>query len=112
MVRRYDDVVEVRSLAESLAAEPEAFLWRGRVYRVRQVLGHWHERRSWWTEPAARAVHGEERPDDGSSSPVPSADREVWRVEASPGRSAASGVYDLCRHDETKRSWRLLRVAD
>ena len=115
MVRRYDDVVEVRSLAGSLAAEPEAFLWRGRIYRVREVLGHWHERRAWWTEPAARAVHGE-GPDDGtrgvSMASVPGADREVWRVEASAGRSASSGVYDLCRHDQEERSWRLLRVAD
>lgn len=114
MVRRYDDVVEVRSHAGPPTDEPEAFLWRGRVYRVREVLGHWHERRSWWTEPAARAVHGEEGPDDGpvATSTAPGADREVWRVEASAGRSAASGVYDLCRHEATGQSWRLLRVAD
>jgi len=117
MVRRYDDEVEVRALAGPLAQEPEAFLWRGRVYRVREVLGHWHERRSWWTEPAARAVHGEEGTDGGTATAtatvsVPGADREVWRVEASAGRSASSGVYDLCRHEESGPSWRLLRVAD
>lgn len=119
MVRRYDDVVEVRSRqagAVALVEEPEVFLWRGRLYRVREVLGHWHERRSWWTEQAARAVHGDS-PDAGVAGPetaavAPGADREVWRVEASAGRSAASGVYDLCRHDATERSWRLLRVAD
>jgi hypothetical protein len=122
VVRRYEDVVEVRSrnaptATAELVDEPEAFLWRGRVYRVREVLGHWHERRSWWTEHAARAVHGEgpngaaARGTAGAAG-SPSADREVWRVEASAGRSASTGVYDLCRHDEADHPWRLLRVAD
>lgn len=125
MTRRYDDVVEVRSRTAQVsiaptagagpAAEPEAFCWRGRIYRVREVLGHWYERRSWWTEQAARAVHGD-GPDSagarGTGAGAPSADREVWRVEASAGRSAATGVYDLCRDDALDRPWRLLRGAD
>lgn len=128
MVRRYDDVIEVRSRERSgeqegpapaitaRPGEPEVFLWRGRVYRVRDVLGHWHERRSWWTEQAARAVHGDAgAPTAGASTAdasVPGADREVWRVEASAGLGAAPGIYDLCRGDGTGAAWRLLRVAD
>lgn len=120
MVHRYDDEVEVRVLLTA----PETFLWRGRVYRVRQVLGHWFERRAWWTEPAVRAVHGEE----GAGAPGPSSaaaaemssgemsslvgDQEVWRVEAGAGRSAATGVYDLGRAPGPGRPWRLLRVDD
>ncbi len=129
MVRRYDELVEVRSrparaaagattaagaMAEAPADEPEAFLWRGRVYRVREVLGHWHERRSWWKEHAARAVHGDSGEGAGEAGGVaaPGADREMWRVEASAGRSAASGVYDLCRSDDAGHPWQLLRLAD
>ncbi|GAB3262882.1 hypothetical protein GCM10027456_44600 [Kineosporia babensis] len=37
-----------------------AFLWRGRLYVVRGVLGHWRERRDWWSTAAARALHGDE----------------------------------------------------
>ena len=47
MVRRYDEVIEVR---ESPASGPALFLWRGRVYSVRSILGHWRERRAWWLE--------------------------------------------------------------
>ncbi|HZW44014.1 MAG TPA: hypothetical protein VFF32_06450, partial [Dermatophilaceae bacterium] len=48
-------------------------------------------------------------------------EQEVWRVEASPGRLAGTGVYDLGMNnlgmnnlgvDGPMRGWRLLRVAD
>ncbi len=158
MTRRYDDVIDVRTAPDVVGA-PDAFVWRDRLYVVRAVLGHWRERRAWWTEQAARALHGEDAgglepmavPGEGrfpqaEGGPVtvgrsPLADEhEVWRVEASPGRFAGRGVYDL-RHDLSPDrggravpvhqldpggppgmdgpppggppgSWRLLRVAD
>ena len=114
MVRSYDEPVQVREPAVAPTAfAPTAFAWRGRHYVVREVLAHWYERRAWWTEDAARAVHG----DAGPGQPVghqgisdPGADREVWRVEASAGRQVGTGVYDLCRGADGP--WRLLRVAD
>lgn len=125
MVRTYAEPVEVRPAGEGDApgAAPASFLWRGRLYVVRDVLGHWRERRAWWTAPAARAVHGEEQPDGSGEPGSPlSQEREVWRVEASAGRTFASGVYDLCRDlrpGETDPAdpapggaWRMLRVAD
>ena len=131
MVRRYEDPVHVRPGDEGAAGPepPSSFLWRGRVYVVRAVLGHWRERRAWWTDTAARAVHGDDGPPGGappadlgsSGSPpreVPSPgtrlslsdEREVWRVEAGCGRAAGLGVYDLC-HDPG-RAWSLVRVSD
>ncbi len=65
MVRRYEDPVEVRPSPEG--DRPASFLWRGRLYVVRDVLGHWRERRAWWTSAAARAVHGEGDGADGST---------------------------------------------
>ncbi len=136
VVRSYEDEVQVRmgrpvrvgreavsalagavppqSVAASQAVVPEpqptAFLWRGRLYVVREVLAHWYERRAWWTEGAAKAVHGEG--DAPGAQVVPSADREVWRVEAGAGRQAGTGIYDL-RHDTTAdQGWSLLRVTD
>jgi hypothetical protein len=123
MVRRYADTVEVRSAAEAAVdGTPSTFLWRGRLYVVREVLGHWHERVAWWTGSAARAVHGEGV--GPGYHPVPSRERraaldrerEVWRVEASQGRDFGRGVYDLC-HDRSgpdgdQGAWQLLRVAD
>jgi hypothetical protein len=117
MVRRYGDPVEVRAGQGEQVLDgdpPGSFLWRGRVYRVRSILGHWRERRAWWTEAAARAVHGAEvDPGDQAgteSGPGLAEEREIWRVEAGAGRLAAVGVFDLCR--DPKLSWSLLRVAD
>jgi len=118
MTRRVGESIEVR-----VAGEPDdvpmSFLWRGRLYVVRAVLGHWRERREWWAAAAARALHG-----DGCA-PAPGAtgatalehERDVWRVEASAGRTFGNGVYDLCREptadpSPTAQAWRLVKVAD
>jgi hypothetical protein len=145
MVRKYADPVQVRratqcrpgsSAPEGWAGEwapegwapegwapegeegcaPETFVWRGRLYVVRAVLGHWWERQAWWVAAPARSVHGLAPEDEGVVAPDGAgraewgSDREVWRVEASPGRAFGTGVYDLgCPGDD---AWLLLRVAD
>jgi uncharacterized protein DUF6504 len=101
-MRTYADPVEVRTETGEDTDTPAAFLWRGRLYVVRDVLGHWRERRSWWSSPAARRVHGEggdeqEVPGTGRRVVDLAEEREVWRVCASRGRSYAEGVFDLCR---------------
>ena len=136
-MRRYTDPVEVRSASPGDTGAPSAFLWRGRLYMVRDVLGHWLERQSWWSSPAASMVHGEGASVvDGAlavDSSLPSAsaeqvrvtdlaqEREVWRVSASPGRAYPAGIYDLCRDPTGEASasrgspggtWHLVRVAD
>jgi Family of unknown function (DUF6504) len=139
MVRRYDEVIEVR---ETPTSGPSLFLWRGRVYSVRSVLGHWRERRAWWLEGATARLLGldPEGPPDFDSGPEAAMadvlEREIWRVEAGAGRSDTVGVYDLGRdviddaedlgrdpaevptrapEDElgdVRTHWRLLQVAD
>lgn len=99
MTRRYDDVVEVRRRDE----DPAEFLWRGRFYAVREVLAHWVETGAWWQSSQASTA--------GSIGSIGSTEREVWRVEASPGRVAGSGVYDLC-FDWAAGGWTLLRTQD
>src|SRR3954463_9608285 len=100
-MRMYADPVEVRTGTGEDTDTPAAFLWRGRLYVVRDVLGHWRERRSWWSSRAARLVHGEggeggEDREDREDGQVAGAgvrvadlaeEREVWRVCASRGRS-------------------------
>ena len=130
MVRRYEEPVEVRPAADG--ERPGSFLWHGRLYVVRDVLGHWQERRAWWASAAARAVHGEggeavrglpeeveDDPDGEVRGPRAAAvpEREVWRVEASRGRVHGTGVFDLCREVVAEvgaagQGWRLVRVAD
>ena len=91
MTRRYDEPVEVRRRDD----DPAEFLWHDRFYAVREVLAHWVETATWW-QPAAA-------PDGG--------EREVWRVEASAGRTSGTGVYDLC-FDWAAGRWSLLRALD
>jgi hypothetical protein len=114
MVRRYEEPIEVRAGVASIdptddiervpRSSPSAFLWRGRLYIVREVIGHWRERRAWWREALD--------PDENAGAQVSDClEQEVWRVEASPGRLAGTGVYDLGMNGPV-HGWRLLRVAD
>lgn len=96
-MRCYDEKVQVRLEPGAVAGSgsPNQFLWRGRLYLVREVLAHWRERTAWW---------------DGADP-----ERQVWRVEASSGRSAGAGVFELeVGHDgpDPQPSWRLTRVCD
>jgi hypothetical protein len=97
--------VQVRRRDEA----PAEFLWRGRLYVVRDVLSHWVETDAWW-----RA----QRPADpaGPAGPVGSADGlddecELWRVEATAGRVHGTGVFDLS-YDVVQGSWALVRTMD
>jgi hypothetical protein len=114
VVRRFSDVVQVRPVegAAGVARRPEAFIWRGRLYVVRDVLAQWRERRAWWRE-ALDADGGGGPVVPGGSLAAAASEQQVWRVEASPGWSFAPGVYDLA-HDEGAQGeqWQLVRVAD
>ena len=122
MTRRVGESVEVRVTGDPDDA-PMSFLWRGRLYVVRAVLGHWRERREWWAATAARALHGDGDVAGAGGSPASGTattlerERDVWRVEASAGRTFGKGVYDLCREpavdpSPTAQAWRLVQVAD
>ena len=102
MTRRYDDPVDVRRRDEA----PAEFLWRGRFYVVRDVLSHWVETGSWWTAPAESAGTPEALSAAGDVG-----EREIWRVEASAGRTRGCGVYDLC-FDWSAGAWTLARALD
>jgi len=89
-VRRYDEPVQVR-LSEGPDGThggggpvPDAFLWRSRLYVVREVLASWLEREAWWEQSTS-----------AGSRVVP--ERTVWRVEAGAGRALGTGVYDLAQ---------------
>ena len=48
-MRTYDDEVAVRTRDDgSDGVEPDAFVWRGRLYAVHLVLDRWVQRRPWW----------------------------------------------------------------
>ena len=133
-MRRYDDPVEVRKgLVPGAGGEvegPEQFLWRGRLWKVCDVVGHWVETGPWWQSSNVAPVLGA----DGTSDEAPGrvaaerspsvhdlvAEREVWRVEAARGLASAGagaglglgrGVFDLV-FDWGRGDWLLTRCAD
>ena len=118
-MRRYDDPVEVRkgwvTGPGHVGEGPEQFLWRGRLWQVRAVLAHWVETGSWWQSTGARAVIGSEEPEGSPTvdllAPDLLAERELWRVEASRGRTDSGGVFDLS-FDWGEGHWQLVGCAD
>jgi hypothetical protein len=108
---------------------PDQFLWRGRLWKVNDVVAHWVETGAWWQSGGARAVLGSDdetgdQTSDGAGGGTAVAlgrgvdllgEREVWRVQAGRGLAAAGkgggGVFDLV-FDWADGSWRLARCAD
>lgn len=100
MSRTYCDPIDVRRTGEPIPDRPSQFLWRGRLYVVREVIAHWIESSTWWGG-SRRALEGA----------IPAHEHEVWRVEAQAGRSDSAGVYDL-RRDMAADRWVLARAMD
>jgi len=119
-VRRYDDPVEVRTGADE---DPDQFLWRGRLWQVREVVAHWVETGPWWQSSGVRAVIGSDEPGDpGWSSSVETqrartdllSERELWRVEAGhpvPGGEATRGGFGPS-FDWADGHWQLVGCVD
>ena len=124
-MRRYDDPVEVRKGADE---DPDQFLWRGRLWQVREVVAHWVETGAWWARSSgaggAGGAGGTSATSGTSGGVAVDTDllreREVWRVAAARGRVAAThspehdpgfGVFDLV-FSWSEGSWQLVRAMD
>lgn len=118
-MRRYDDPVEVRrGMVNGPGGSqegPEQFLWRGRLWKVRDVVAHWVETGPWWQSAGVHAVLGADGGGTTTLRPDLLAEREVWRVEAArglgPARTSGPGVFDLVL-DWADGSWQLVRCDD
>lgn len=97
MGRVYSERVDVRTGEDG---RPARFVWRSRLYTVREVTEHWVVNREWWREPAVlpRTV-------------LPGTELRYYMVEASAGQYLSSGAYEL-REDVAAGTWTLCRVAD
>ncbi len=118
MGRRHAESIEVRRRDEV----PAQFLWRSRLYVVKDVLEHWLESGRWWSTASATALAaGTDAPlpattlpavgASGGPAAVDDREREFWRVEARAGKSAPLGIYDLC-FDWSRSGWQLVEVHD
>ena len=114
MTRLHADPVEVQHRDTGLGPEPAQFLWRGRVYLVREVLARWTESGGWWRTDAVRALlTGDSAPAADPSAPlggpfetvpIPSSPKWAQRAwgEPAPDVGAAAGP---ARIDDRERTW-------
>ncbi|MGI8536401.1 MAG: DUF6504 family protein [Mycobacteriales bacterium] len=109
MSRLHADAVEVHRRDD----EPAQFLWRGRLYVVREVLARWTESGGWWRSAAVQALSsgGPAGEVNVGQAAVDDGEQDWFRVEAGAGRAAGTGVYDLC-FSWTSGCWSLARVLD
>ena len=122
-MRRYDDPVEVRKglvpASGGPVEGPEQFLWRGRLWKVCDVVAHWVETGPWWQSRGIAPLLGDDLPSEEPAEERGSvhdllAEREVWRVEAARGLAATGagrGVFDLT-FDWAQGHWLLARCMD
>ena len=86
---------------------PQQFLWRGRLWQVREILAHWAEVGAWWLR----------RPEDAPGRSELVTERLVWRVSAARGRAVETpddpgfGIFDLT-FDRAEGVWRLAGSLD
>ena len=119
-MRVYGEVIDVRTDVRTEAGAgvgagagrfgaPAQFLWRGRVYLVRDVLAQWIELGNWWSVRGGSMSPGSDvrstrQSDQSVAAAVRAVECEVWRVEAARGRNASPGVYDLV-HEVPAHDW-------
>jgi hypothetical protein len=86
MARRYDDPVDVRRRDEV----PVEFLWRGRLYVVRDVLVALVETGAWWRAAGVRSAYAGDAGEAGDAGSVVTRGRcRRARCRARPGRARA-----------------------
>jgi hypothetical protein len=125
MGRRHADEIEVRRQDEV----PEQFLWRSRLYLVREVLEHWYEAGAWWVSGAALALTtGGDAPALGGAlaseaggsdlvlAPIPSSPKWAQRAGVSqaqgePAPDVGAAVGPVSIDDGEREFWRVEAAA-
>ena len=57
-MRRYDEPIEVRRGLVAGQEAPEQFIWRDRLWVVRDIVSHWVETGAWWEQAGIAALLG------------------------------------------------------
>ena len=105
MSRLHVDAVEVQRHDD----EPAQFLWRGRLYKVREVLSRWTESGGWWRSAGVLALSAGDAAEADplaplETAPIPSSPRWAQRAwgEPAPDVGAAIGPASV---DDGEQEW-------
>ncbi len=110
MSRLHTDPVEVHRRDDT----PAQFLWRGRLYVVREVLAHWTESGQWWRAPSVSALSSGDasEPSDRSpaplqTAPVPASPEWAQRAWGEPAPDIGASVGPAGVDDGERDWWRV-----
>ena len=104
MSRLHVDTVEVQRHDD----EPAQFLWRGRLYKVCEVLSRWTESGGWWRSAGGLALSVGDAAADPlaplETAPIPSSPQWAQRAwgEPAPDVGAAVGPASI---DDGEQDW-------
>ena len=109
MTRLHADPVEVHRRDDV----PDQFLWRGRLYVVREVLARWTEAGGWWRGCAVRSLTaGDAAPSTGPevvpTAPIPSSPKWAQRAWGEPAPDVGAAVGTAAGPggvDDNERDW-------
>jgi hypothetical protein len=108
VIRLHAEPVEVRRHD----TDPAEFLWRQRLYVVREVLARWTEAGGWWRTPAVRAVTSGDavpgaspEPDPLETVPIPASPKWAQRAWGDPAPDVGAVTGSLLGVDDGERSW-------
>jgi hypothetical protein len=109
MTRLHADPVEVRKRDDV----PEQFLWRGRLYVVREVLARWTEAGRWWEGAAVQSLTtGDASPATAGgapleTAPLPPSPKWGQRAWGEPAPDVGTSVGPGSIDDRERDWWRV-----
>ena len=107
MSRLHTDAVEVRRRDD----EPAEFLWRGRLYVVREVLARWTESGGWWRASAVSALSSGDAsgavPAPLETAPLPPSPKWAQRAWGEPAPDVGACVAPAGVDDGERDWWRV-----
>ena len=110
MSRLHTDPVEVHRRDDA----PAQFLWRGRLYVVREVLARWTESGQWWRAPSVSALSSGDAsevanrsPASLQTAPVPASPKWAQRAWGEPAPDIGASVGPAGVDDGERDWWRV-----
>lgn len=119
MTRLHTDPVEVRHRDCRRGPEPAQFLWRGRLYVVREVLARWTESGGWWRADVLRALTAGDPSSGGATAdesevagplqtaPIPASPKWAQRAWGEPAPDVGAAVGPAGIDDGARDWWRV-----